>query len=190
MQIRRKKFFSFVLAFAVAVSAIPATGVRVQAQEENLADLKYEIYPVPREISYDPNNGTIELSDAPNLIIESSVDDATRNRLNDILEMKEIEGAKSNAIVSGKTNILVGVEGSGGTVDNWFTQNVEYPDGHFEKVDSYVLAIQDDVIAVLGKDTDAAFYGLSTLKLIVEQTEDRTIRELQVNDYAPHDRPA
>ena len=51
-------------------------------------------------------------------------------------------------------------------------------------MDAYVLAVQDGVIAVLGKDTDAAFYGLSSLKLIVNQMEGMDIRELQMNDYA------
>ncbi len=185
MQTKWKKIFSFALAAVVAVSAVPTTEMRVQAQEEeNLADLEYEIYPIPREISYDQDSGTMELSDAPNLIIEESVDEATENRLNEILEMKGIEGTESGAVVSGKTNILVGVKGSEGAVDAWFAQNVAYPENHFDEVDSYVLAIQDNVIAVLGKDTDAAFYGLSTLKLIVEQTKGRTIRKLQVNDYA------
>ncbi len=40
------------------------------------------------------------------------------------------------------------------------------------------------MIAVLGKDTDAAFYGLSTLKLIINQAEGATVRELQIEDYA------
>ena len=83
MQTKWKKIFSFALAAVVAVSAVPTTEMRVQAQEEeNLADLEYEIYPIPREISYDQDSGTMELSDAPNLIIEESVDEATENRLN------------------------------------------------------------------------------------------------------------
>lgn len=185
MQTKWKKLISFGLAVVIAASGIPMTGMQVQAQEGDSADAQYEIYPIPREITYDPDGGTIELSDAPNLVIEKDVvDEATENRLDDILELKGIEGTASNAVVSGKTNILVGVKDSGGVVDNWFDQNITYDVDHFEQVDAYVLAIQDGVIAVLGKDTDAAFYGLSTLKLIVEQTAGRTIRKLQVNDYA------
>ncbi len=61
MQTKWKKIFSFALAAVVAVSAVPTTEMRVQAQEEeNLADLEYEIYPIPREISYDQDSGTME----------------------------------------------------------------------------------------------------------------------------------
>lgn len=159
-------------------------GMHVRAQEGEAEASEYEIYPIPREIAYDPEAGTIELDNAPNLVIEDAIDDATKERLNGILAIKGIEGTASGSVVSGKTNILAGIKDSGGAADRWFDENVIYEEDHFEKTDAYVLAIQDDVIAVLGKDTDAAFYGLSTLKLMIEQTKGKTIRKLQINDYA------
>lgn len=133
MQTKWKKLISFGLAVVIAASGIPMTGMQVQAQEGDSADAQYEIYPIPREITYDPDGGTIELSDAPNLVIEKDVvDEATENRLDDILELKGIEGTASNAVVSGKTNILVGVKDSGGAVDTWFDQNITYDADHFD----------------------------------------------------------
>lgn len=179
-----KKLVGLGLAAIVSVSAVPAAGMHVRAQEGEAEAAEYEIYPIPREIAYDPDAGTIELDNAPNLVIEDAIDDATKERLNDILAIKGIEGTASGSVVSGKTNILAGIKDSGGAADRWFDENVTYEADHFDKTDAYVLAIQDDVIAVLGKDTDAAFYGLSTLKLMIEQTKGKTIRKLQINDYA------
>ncbi len=183
MKVNCKKMFCFFLVCFLMVSSVPTAGNRVWAQEE-VTDVNYEIYPVPRNLVYQEDNETMELQDAPNLVLENGIDEATKNRLHEILALKGITGSASDALVSGKTNILVGVKDSGGAADSWFDENVTYEAGHFDRVDAYVLAIQDDVIAVLGKDTDAAFYGLSTLKLIVEQTKDRSIRKLQVDDYA------
>ena len=41
--------------------------------------------------------------------------------------------------------------------------------------DSYILDINNGVIAVLGKDTDAAFHGLTSLKHIFNQVKDNNI---------------
>lgn len=177
-----KKVLSFSLAFAVLFSGIPLAAFPAEAAEEAAADTEYEIYPVPHSISYE--NGTVELGDSANLVIESAIDDATVNHLNDILAIKNISGTASDGMVDGTLNILVGTKGSGGAAENWVNSNVTYADDLFDKVDAYVLSIQDNVIAVLGKDTDAAFYGLSTLKLIFEQAEGSTVRKLKMEDYA------
>src|SRR5699024_6576466 len=53
----------------------------------------------------------------------------------------------------------------------------------------YVLAINKMMgphggIAILGKDTDAAYYGLETLKMIFNQVSDQTFRSVRFEDYA------
>ena len=54
----------------------------------------------------------------------------------------------------------------------------------YTHLDVYKRQIQDNVIAVLGKDTDAAFYGLSSLKMIFNQVTEKAVRQLQIEDYA------
>ena len=124
------------------------------------------------------------IQDTANLVFESTIDSATTERLNGILGSKGVNGTASGGMVSGAFNILVGTKGSGGAVEQWFDANVTYDAGLFDKADAYALAIRDNVIAVLGKDTDAAFYGLSTLKMIMEQTEGKSVRKLLIEDYA------
>ena len=182
MQKRCKKIFSFILTLAVLIAGIPVTDAYTQAAEGDASQKEYEIYPVPRSVNYEDEAMTIQ--DTANLVFESTIDSATTERLNGILGSKGVNGTASGGMVSGAFNILVGTKGSGGAVEQWFDANVTYDAGLFDKADAYALAIRDNVIAVLGKDTDAAFYGLSTLKMIMEQTEGKSVRKLLIEDYA------
>ena len=67
--------------------------------------------------------------------------------------------------------LLVGIYGNeDNTVDDWFNENVKDADYTvLEKTDSYMLVIKGNQIAVLGRDTDAAFYGLTTRRQIMTQ---------------------
>lgn len=182
MQKKCKRIVGFVLTFAVMFSGIPARGARTQAAEEDVLQKEYEIYPIPRSVSYD--NEAMRLGESANLVIESTVDSSTADRLNVILESKQIAGTAAEGVADGAFNILVGTKGSGGAVEQWFDENASYDAELFDKVDAYALTIQDNAIGVLGKDTDAAFYGLSTLKMIFDQTEGRNVRKLSIEDYA------
>ena len=59
-----------------------------------------------------------------------------------------------------------------------------YDEAFFDKMDSHIVSIEDKTIAILGKDTDASFYGLTSLKHILNQIEGRTIRNLRIDDFA------
>ena len=73
----------------------------------------------------------------------------------------------SEAVSVDKTNIIVGTYNSDDYVDRYFKENILIDnEGLFNKYDSYILSINDGVIAVLGKDTDAAFHGITSLKHI------------------------
>lgn len=55
----------------------------------------------------------------------------------------------------------------------------------YDKTDAYMLKIQEGKITIIGKNTDAAFYGVSTLELILEQCKDsKTVKNLTVEDYS------
>ena len=54
----------------------------------------------------------------------------------------------------------------------------------FGKTDSYFLASDENVISVLGKDADSAFYGLTTLYHVFAQMDSLTIRNFEIEDYA------
>lgn len=180
-----KKVISLVLVFAMILTGMTFTGFDAKAADaanDTSATAEYEIYPTPRSVVYQDSSFT--LADKTNVVYDSTIDEATQKRLNEVLAIQNITGTVTGAVASNGMNVLVGTKGSDGAVEKWFNDHVTYADDLFDKRDAYVLAIQDNVIAVLGKDTDAAFYGLSSLKMIFNQVTEKAVRKLQIEDYA------
>ena len=131
-------------------------------------------------------DGDYIIRDEVNVVYESGIDEATKDRLNETLALKsDISVEESDSIVDGMTNILVGIDGSGEYVDNYADENIEVTtEGLFDELDSYVLDSGDGVITVLGADTDASFYGLTSLYHVIKQLDSYTIRNFHIEDWA------
>ena len=162
-------FLAMLMLFCIPVSA----GVKETAGE-------YEIYPTPQETTY--GDKEMQLTDQVKLSIGSDIDDYTKTRITDTLNVLKLTGNESAA--SDKTELIVGVYGSGDAADTYGKANGAVQ-ATFDNYDAYMLYVKDGKIVVLGKDTDAAFYGVTTLKRIFEQlSADKKIKELTVTDYA------
>lgn len=160
-------FLAMLMLFCIPVSA----GVKETAGE-------YEIYPTPQEITY--GDKEMQLTDQVKLSIGSDIDDYTKTRITDTLNVLKLTGNESAA--SDKTELIVGVYGSGDAADTYGKANGAVQ-ATFDNYDAYMLYVKDGKIVVLGKDTDAAFYGVTTLKRIFEQlSADKKIKELTVTD--------
>ncbi|MBQ6819802.1 MAG: beta-N-acetylglucosaminidase domain-containing protein [Clostridium sp.] len=147
------------------------------------SNVGYEIYPNPQKITY--NEKEVLLKNEVNVVYESGVDDHTKARLEEeILKKHGIKYTISEGHVDGKTNILVGINGSEEVVDKYAKDKTIETKDLFTKTDSYFLSAEDNVILVLGKDTDSVFYALTTLYHILNQEEDNTIRSFVIEDYA------
>ena len=179
---KRKTSKGLALLTASAVAAVTVLGTGTPAAQA--AEAEYEIYPKPHEISYEEDSWI--LKNEVNVVYEDGIDEATQDRLDEVFALKDgITVSESDEIVEGKTNVLVGIDGSDGYVDRYAEENVEVSaDGLFDKLDSYVLDSKEDVITVLGADTDASFYGLTTLYHIVKQMDSQTIRSFHIEDWA------
>lgn len=176
-----KKTMALALSLAMAVTAVPTANLNVKAAEKKAAG-QYVIYPTPHHVTY--NEESFSLKDAFNVVYDEGIDDYTKRRVEDAAAVLGKEVTVGTEVDAGKTNILVGIEGSEGTVDQYF-DNIEISDDAlFEHHDAYALNIDDNVIAVLGEDTDAAFAGITTVKHIFNQVEDNTVSELMMEDYA------
>lgn len=177
----RKIIASTALA-AMTISVLPSNLV-VFATDGTTKNF-YEIYPKPQEINY--SGGEFQLSDEINIVYDEGIDIYTKNRVNEVLESSNLEATVSNEIVPGKTNFLVGINESGGFVDNYFNDNVPHEESFFdEKMDSNIVTVKDGVIGVIGEDTDSAFYGVTTLKHVFNQLEDdKMIQNFRADDYA------
>lgn len=176
MQKLRSITFIF-LAIVMLLGFIP-TSYTVEASGG-----EYEIYPNPQSIEYDGKE--FILRDKFNVIYEKDIDQATKNRLKEVADTKNIEIHNNSKVSQSReyTNILVGIHNSKGYVDN-YVKDDRYSQDLFTKTDSYYLSVKNGNIVVLGRNTDAAFYGLTTLLNVFKQIDSKTIKNFEVQDFA------
>lgn len=181
---KRMKFRRLTAVFMAA--AVVLSGMALPSKTAEAAETEYEIYPSPHVMEYTEGSYIINTTADVNVVYESGIDEATRARLNEVLELKsDITYSESDEIVEGATNILVGIDGSGEYVDTYADKNITIStESLFDELDSYVLESDDGVITVLGADTDASFYGLTTLYHIIKQMDSYTIRNFHIEDWA------
>ena len=157
----------------------PAASARRARADESPSD--YQIYPSVHEMTY---GDSWILRPSANVLVEDGIDADARARLDEALALKDIDATPVTEVPAGgyQMNVLEGVKGSGGAVDTYVDQLVSSgaltpADGLFEKSDAYLLASLKgdahaaDTIVVLGRDTDSAFYGLTTLYQFFQQLE-------------------
>lgn len=177
MGVKLKKVLLSVLSLSMFIMTWELSALRVLA-----SGAEYEIYPLPQAITY--AEGDFVISKEINVIYDDTIDNITKNRLTEIFDAKGITVNVSTKEKENVTNVLVGTNGSGGYVDNYFNENITHEEAFFDKIDSHIVSIEDKKIAILGKNTDASFYGLTSLKHILNQIEGRTIRNLRIDDFA------
>jgi hyaluronoglucosaminidase len=128
-----KKLMARVMTLVMVIALLPNVFLQdVQAVKKEEAG--YEIYPIPQSVEY--NAGTLSLGNDVNVIFEEGIDDATKNRLIEVLAIKGISYEITTEVKSDKTNFLVGLYNSNGIVDNYFTDNNLSDSAHFENFDS------------------------------------------------------
>lgn len=169
-----KKFRTLIVTF---VGLFGATGGALKTADTT-NNVEYEIYPTVQSITYGDKNSTI--SGKYNIVYESKIDSYTKNKAIEVLSRKNVKASIGDDISTEKGNLLLGVYSSKEKVDSYITKDVSYIS---EKIDSYYLSIKDNNIVILGKDSDSVYYGLSTLDLIFQQTQDE-VRELEIKDYS------
>lgn len=187
----RVRALAFLAAFAVGSVIVPVGAAPAQAAEN-----EYQIYPTPHSVTY--GDGSLHLGKA-DLVVEQGIDSDTETRLDDVLSTQAIPGITwkgKESIPSGSgLSVLVGIKGSHGAVDKHVADlvaqgKINYDTALFDHIDSYLLVALPggdggrDEIIVLGKDTDAAFYGLTSLYRIFQQITSSQVRELTIADYA------
>lgn len=169
-----KKFRTLIVTF---VGLFGATGGALKTADTT-NNVEYEIYPTVQSITYCDKNSTI--SGKYNIVYESKIDSYTKNKAIEVLSRKNVKASIGDDISTEKGNLLLGVYSSKEKVDSYITEDVSYIS---KKIDSYYLSIKDNNIVILGKDSDSVYYGLSTLDLIFQQTQDE-VRELEIKDYS------
>lgn len=180
---RLKKRLTFILKCSMAVamtfacisSYIPQ---KVHAKET----IEYEIYPIPHEMNY--LEGEFIIRPQVNIVFDSTIDEATRNHIQEVVGLKTTDITISSEKVEGKTNIFIGTYQSGEYADQYIQENYSVDASLFEHYGAHFLTVNNGEICILGTDTDGAFYGITSLKHIFNQMDGATIRHLEIKDYA------
>lgn len=170
-----KSLLTLLIVFSTLFIVSPNSMVEAKATE-------YEIYPTPHDMTYNDNDYIIRSQ--VNVVYEEGIDEATKKRMTEVLESKNKQVSTSNQKVDGKTNILVGTYNSGGYVDSYVESNYNVEESLFSKFGAHFVASNNGEIAILGSDSDGAFYGITSLKHIFNQMDGSTIRNFEIRDYA------
>ena len=168
------KLIALVLCLVMIGGMLPM--VSVHAEETEAAAAEYTLYPTPHEIAY--GEGSFELTDLK-VAYGEGIDEYTEARLEEPAALLDLSVTESE-----DANVYVAIYGSGDAVEAYILENYTVDVSLFAKTDANFVAVNDGEIVVLGKDTDSAFYGLTTLYQIFGQMEGKTIRNLTINDYA------
>ncbi len=181
-------------AALLAASMLPLPHAPVFAREEaaepfsETQNSRYEIYPVPHTAVYPDTPQEFTVSNDVNVVYESCIDEDTKNYLQEVLDQYSLTISASEEKVEGKTNILLGIDGSNEAADAWFTADKAVSDDLFAKNDAYAVDVDADgntqVIAILGKDETAAFYGVTTLDMMLSSFEGNRLIEASIEDYS------
>ncbi len=177
MMSRIRKALCLILCAAMVLSNVPSA-FAVEAQTEKA----YDIYPVVRQIAYDGTE--FHLEEQVHVVYETGIDDATRAYLAEVLEENGLSAAVAAEPVEGAFNILLGVSGSGECADAYEDTLTLKTADLYEQVDGYLLEAKEKQITIVGRDTDAVYCGVATLKMMLSSFEDDVLLGAQIEDYA------
>ncbi|WAM06072.1 beta-N-acetylglucosaminidase domain-containing protein [Mycoplasmopsis cynos] len=142
------------------------------------------MYPSVHSIEY--YNKHFLITPEINLVVEDGIDSAVLERFEETLNLRKIKYKISNKIISGKTNVLIGLKDNKDTfVDDYLKSKNLMPNTDLmNKIDSYVLNSKDNVISIYASGEDASYYGVTSLWHIFNQLNGLEIEEFNINDYA------
>ena len=147
----------------------------------------YVIYPVPQ--TQQLTAGTARMAGPVNIVAEPGIDEATVARARQVLADKGIASSVSGRVAAGKTNLLLGLQGSGKAADaEAGRQGLDRSVFSQPKYDRHIVSLTADKkgraqLLVLGEHTDAVFCGLATIEQMLDRGTDN-LPCVRFYDYA------
>lgn len=197
MRTQIKKAVGIIIAAMIVISSCLAASAYTAPVQDGVESIladgystdpnKYEIYPLPQSIVYDNEETptSFEITKEVNVVYDNDTDAATKAFLNEVLDKYGIKATEGTQTVSDKTNILVGVKDSGGAADTYVKENITIKNETlFDNYNPYVLSAKEGTIAILGGDTDSAYYGIATLQMMFSSFAGEKLLTAQIEDYA------
>ena len=175
----------------VTLTATVTTGEVVLTKDFNVtvksaadAPVDYEIYPQVQKITYGAQN--FSYTNEVNVVKEAGVSEEAAAYLEKVLASHGMTAVYADELSTEKTNILLGIKGAAGAADSYF-EDISYEAAALtDHTDGYILhvAAKDaGTFAVLGQDTSAVFFSLTTLDQMLE-IKDNKASEVTIEDYA------
>lgn len=135
---------------------------------------EYEIYPTPHSVTY--ADSTVTLPATMPVVYTGDIDDSyTKDRAEEAFKEAGVTLNESASASGVALRVSIKADGDGVTAA---TADL------FDKTSAYKLTIDANGVTVVGVDTDAAFYGLTTVKRILQQVTGKRVKHLTVEDYA------
>ncbi len=137
-----------------------------------MANEPYTIYPIPHELMLD-NTNKAAFSNSVNIIAEKDIDNVTIERAVQVLTEHGLTAKISNKFETNFTNVLLGINGSGGLTDRHATlANINRDVFSKNKFDRHILCLFSASgvaqVLILGENTDAVFCGLASLEQMLD----------------------
>ena len=154
-----KQFFFLPLVFWMA-------SVAAWAQQ------RYVIYPIPQ--TQQLTKGEAKFTERVNIVAEPGIDEITVDRARQVLTDRGLSVSVSQRVANGKTNLLLGINGSGKFADNEVDrQGLDRSVFQQPKYDRHIVSMTADKkgraqLLVVGEHTDAVFYGLATIEQMLD----------------------
>lgn len=149
----------------------------------------YEIHPIPQKM--EGTAQTVQLTQSVNIVCEDGVSQTSIDRLEEVLAKNGLTCNFSDWLSDVMTNVLVGINGSGGTADTYATDNGIGKDV-FQKADNkfdeHLIATNaaqgcGDIL-ILGNGDGSEYYAMATLDQMLEQSGGNSLDGVLINDYA------
>ncbi len=151
-------------------------------QSADYLEKEYLVYPIPKKIYY--GDTALRLDSRLQLVMPNDVDVYTQNRLKQVLQDQHISYQTVQKVDKEQVQVYLGIAGTNSLAEYHQSSSLHLKDVTHDKIDAYTLLVKDGAISVVGKDTDAVFYGLTTLKHLLAQSELPILREMEIEDYA------
>ena len=159
MKEKVKRIVSLALAFLMSIGCIHSYPI-VSALEND-----YEVYPNPHMMDY--------MTSTVNVVYEDGIDEYTKDRMNEVLAIKNIKASTSEEVKEGQTNILVGIKDSNQYVDQYVGEHYSVKTTQlFDQLDSYLLKVDNGTITVL---SSVLYNSVTTNPLSVPQSSSEII---------------
>ena len=156
---------------------------------------QYKLYPTPH--SYTTTKDVVSLPSYAHVYAEKGIDTDTYNRLKEALSQQQmdiVDDKQSASLMQTPAEIYMGIHGSGDKADTLYNTLVKQgaitDGGMWNNIDPYTLCVLPATsttpvrIVILGKDSDSAYYGATTLYHLLSVLPGSTLRKTVINDWA------